>query len=137
VRLTAWMRQSEAKKFKVLATMCDKEEALLIGFSTVWPEAKQQLCQEHFIGSLSEPVQQADQQLQGDLQAQLRGLPHPPQLKGEVRDENVMAGEQQAECAPIKAEERGAEPAPGFTGEAVSKKRGSARDQSPGTVQTS
>ena len=133
VRITAWMRQSEAEKFKVLATMCDKEEALVIGFSTVWSEAKQQLCQEHFIGSLSEPVHQADQQLQGVLQAQLRGLPQPPKLRGEVRDEKVMVDEQQAGCDPVEAEEREAEPTPDLTGEVSSKKTRFSRN-SPGIL---
>lgn len=133
VRLTAWMRQSEAAKFKVLATMCDKEEALVIGFSTVWPEAKQQLCQEHFIGALSEPVHQADQQLQGDLQTQLRGLPQPPKLRGEVRDEKVMTDEEQAGCDPVEAEEREAESVPGLTGGVSSKKTRFSRN-SPGIL---
>ncbi len=96
--------------------MCDKEEALVIGFSTVWPEAKQQLCQEHFIGSLSEPVHQAGQQLQGELQEQLRGLPQPPKLSGESR------AEQQTGCFTAEAEARGAEPTLGHKEEVSIKK---------------
>ena len=78
IHLTAWLQQSEAADFKVLATMSDHEEALVIGLNTVWSDAKHQLCQEHFISGLSKPIHEADQQLQAILKKELRGLPKPP-----------------------------------------------------------
>ena len=83
VHLTAWLRQSEAVNFNVLATMSDHEEALMIALNTVWPDAKHQLCQSHFIGGLSRPIHEADQKLQADLKTHLQKLPKPPKLKGQ------------------------------------------------------
>lgn len=103
--ITAWLRQTEAVNFKVLATMSDHEEALIIGLSTVWSEAKHQLCQEHFISGLSEPVHKADQQLQESLQTQLRGLAKPPKLRGEEKDEIRVTEVGQPQPDPIEAPE--------------------------------
>jgi hypothetical protein len=90
IHLTTWLRQAPVADFKVLATMSDHEEALVMALRTVWPEAPHQLCQEHFISRLSEPIQDADQQLQASLQAELRALPKLPKLSGEVRGEGPV-----------------------------------------------
>ncbi len=86
--------------------MSDHEEALIIGLSTVWSEAKHQLCQEHFISGLSEPVHKADQQLQESLQTQLRGLPKPPKMRGEQKDEPGMREVGQSQSSQIEAQEQ-------------------------------
>jgi len=107
VRLTAWMRETEAAKFKVLATMSDKEDALIIGFNTVWPASKHQLCQSHFVGALSEPVHHADRELHAGLRSGLKKLPQPPLLKGEEEEIVDAPAEKKTSeegCFPLKEE---------------------------------
>jgi hypothetical protein len=89
--LTTWLRQCPVTDFKVLATMSDHEDALVIALQTVWSEAPHQLCQEHFISRLSEPIHQEDQKLQGTLQEQLRDLPSLPKLMAEESSEHLVA----------------------------------------------
>ncbi len=55
----------------------------MIALNTVWPDAKHQLCQSHFIGGLSRPIHEADQKLQADLKTHLQKWPKPPKLKGQ------------------------------------------------------
>ena len=75
VHLTAWLTNSEAVNFNVLATMSDHEEALTIALTSVWSDSKHQLCQEHFISGLSKPIHEADQRLQASLKSHLQKLP--------------------------------------------------------------
>jgi hypothetical protein len=89
IHLTAWLRQAPLADFKVLATMSDHEDALVIALRTVWSEAPHQLCQEHFISRLSEPIHAGDQALQASLQAELGDLPKLPKLSGGVRAERA------------------------------------------------
>ncbi len=91
VRITAWLRQTEAMNFKVLSTMSDREEALVLSLTTVWPKAKHQLCQQHYLGRLSEPIQKADQKLQEKLQSELKGLPKGEKMRGEKKEEQLDA----------------------------------------------
>jgi hypothetical protein len=91
IHLRAWLRQAPVADFKVLATMSDHEDALVIALTTVWSDAPHQLCQEHFISRLSEPIHDADQELQASLQAELRGLPKLPKLSSGVKTEKVAA----------------------------------------------
>jgi hypothetical protein len=104
LHLTAWLRQAPVADFKVLATMSDHEEALVIALRTVWSEAPHQLCQEHFISRLSEPIHDADQELQASLQAELGALPKLPKLSSEVKAEEV------ADQASLEREGAGGEP---------------------------
>jgi hypothetical protein len=104
IHLTAWLRQAPVADLKVLATMSDHEEALVIALTTVWVDAPHQLCQEHFISCLSEPIHDADQQLQASLQAELGALPKLPKLSREVKVEAV------ADQARIEQEGVGVEP---------------------------
>jgi hypothetical protein len=91
VHLTDWLRPCPLADFKVLATMSDHEEALVKALTTVYSEAPHQLCQEHFISRLSEPIHEADQKLQATLQEQLRNLPKPPKLTVDESAESVAA----------------------------------------------
>jgi len=124
IHLTAWLRQAPVAEFKVLATMSDREEALVRALKRVWPEAPHQLCQTHFLSRLSEPVHAADQALQAHLQAELRALPPLPKLRGDPSGER-----RPAETAPAAPDERelngGGAPSSFSPGQSVvSKKKG-------------
>ncbi len=104
IHLTAWLRQAPVVDFKVLATMSDHEDALVMALTTVWSESPHQLCQEHFISCLSEPIHDTDQELQASLQVELRGLPKPPKLTSEAKAEEV------ADETRVEREVAGVEP---------------------------
>ena len=104
IHLTAWLQQAPVADFKVLATMSDHEDALVMALTTVWPDASHQLCQEHFISRLSEPIHDADQELQASLQAELRDLPKLPKQSSEVKTEAVT------DKASVEPEAAGVEP---------------------------
>lgn len=89
--LTAWLRRCSLGDFKVLATLSDNEKALVIALRRVWPEAPHQLCQEHFISGLSEPIQDEDKKLQGVLREHLRDLAGLPKLTAEETDERIAS----------------------------------------------
>jgi len=91
IHLTAWLKQRPLVEFKVLATMSDHEDALVIALTTVYSKAPHQLCQEHFISRLSEPTHEADQSLQSTLRDQLRGLPKPPKVMADKSSEPEVA----------------------------------------------
>jgi hypothetical protein len=99
IHLTAWLRQAPVADFKVQATMSDHEDALVIALTTVWADAPHQLCQEHFISRLSEPIHAADQELQSSLQVELRGLAKLPKLNSEVKVEPDKASVESDELA--------------------------------------
>ncbi len=64
----------------ILATLSDGEPALMAALSEVWPNVAHQLCQMHFLGNLSDPLQKDDLTLKQQLQQDLKGLPSVPDL---------------------------------------------------------
>ncbi len=78
VTLTAWLEPYREWGKAVKATLSDKEKALVAALKAVWPEAKHQLCQMHFIKNLSEPVHKADRELQKEIRDAMGKLPPVP-----------------------------------------------------------
>jgi MULE transposase-like protein len=86
VTLTAWLEPYREWGKAVKATLSDKEKALVAALKAVWPEAKHQLCQMHFVKNLSEPVHKADRELQTKIReamGKLPPVPTPVQKRGE------------------------------------------------------
>jgi hypothetical protein len=67
----------------VLALLSDQEKALVSALRTVWPDARHQLCQMHFMQNLSEPVHREDQKMRQTLRDHLCALPSIPDLEPE------------------------------------------------------
>ncbi|MEE8390253.1 MAG: transposase [Anaerolineae bacterium] len=67
----------------ILATLSDNEKALKAAMKTVCPDAPHQLCQEHFMSNLSEPVHEDDRALRQGLKEHLSPLPSVPDLSAE------------------------------------------------------
>ena len=78
VTLTAWLEPYREWGKAVKATLSDKEKALVSALKAVWPEAKHQLCQMHFVKNLSEPVHKADRDLQKEIRDAMGKLPPVP-----------------------------------------------------------
>ena len=62
--LSAWLDPYREWGEWVKATLSDNEKALVAALKAVWPQAKHQVCQMHFVKNLSEPVHEADRALQ-------------------------------------------------------------------------
>ncbi len=79
--LTEWLEPYREWDKAVKATLSDKEKALVAALKAVWPEAKHQLCQMHFVKNLSEPVHKADRELQKEIRDAMGTLPPTPVQK--------------------------------------------------------
>jgi hypothetical protein len=89
VNLTDWLAPYREWRGVVKATLSDKEKALVAALETTWPGAVHQLCQLHFVKDLSEPVHEADRQLQQvirEAMGQLPAVPVPPQEEEEEEE---------------------------------------------------
>ncbi len=75
ITLTEWLEPYREWDKAVKATLSDKEKALVAALKAVWPEAKHQLCQMHFVKNLSEPVHKADRELQKEIRDAMGTLP--------------------------------------------------------------
>lgn len=78
ITLTEWLEPYREWGQAVKATLSDKEKALVAALKAVWPEAKHQLCQMHFVKNLSEPVHKADRELQKEIRDAMGKLPPAP-----------------------------------------------------------
>ena len=80
--LSQWLERCSQQlgKASILALLSDGESALVAALSAVWPDVVHQLCQMHFLGNLSEPLQKEDLVLKQQLQQDLKGLPRVPDL---------------------------------------------------------
>ncbi len=78
VTLTEWLEPYREWGKAVKATLSDKEKALVAALKAVWPKAKHQLCQMHFVKNLSEPVHKADRELQKEIRDAMGKLPPVP-----------------------------------------------------------
>ena len=89
--LTAWLRKGIdlIGGFPILATLSDGEKALKAALKEVCSNAPHQLCQEHFMGNLSKPVQEEDGALREGLQEHLSPLPCVPNLDEEEATERT------------------------------------------------
>jgi len=76
--LVEWLRAYQALPFPVLATLSDGEEAIIAALRTIWPAARQQRCQSHWLGNVAEPVLDVDAQLRQQMRQDLGGLPALP-----------------------------------------------------------
>ncbi len=76
--LTAWLEPYREWGYAVKATLSDKEGALVAALKAVWPTAKHQLCQMHFVKNLSNPVHEADRTLQANIRGAMGKLPPVP-----------------------------------------------------------
>jgi hypothetical protein len=104
--LTAWLAPYREWRWAVKATLSDNEKALVAALKTTWPDAPHQLCQMHFVKDLSEPVHQADRELQQTIREGMGQLPPVPALKRESeREEQDVHPPPQAEGLPANEEE--------------------------------
>lgn len=80
--LSQWLQRARQQlgEVSILATLSDGEPALVAALSEVWPDVAHQLCQMHFLGNLSDPLQKDDLALKQQLQQDLKGLPSVPDL---------------------------------------------------------
>ena len=80
--LSQWLEHCRQRlgDVSILATLSDGEPALAAALSEVWPDVAHQLCQMHFLGNLSDPLQKDDLALKQQLQQDLKGLPSVPDL---------------------------------------------------------
>jgi len=77
-RLTEWLKPYQEWSHMVKATLSDNEKALVAALGIVFPQAKHQLCQMHFVKNLSEPVHKADRALQKEIREAMGNLPPVP-----------------------------------------------------------
>jgi hypothetical protein len=89
--LTTWLRRGIdlIGELAILATSSDGEKALRAALEVVCPNAPHQLCQEHFMGNLSKPVQEEDGALREGLKEHLSPLPGVPNLDEEEARERI------------------------------------------------
>ena len=82
VNLSQWLERcgQQLGEASILALLSDGEPALVGALAEVWPDVVHQLCQMHFLGNLSEPLQKEDLVLKQQLQQELKGLPRVPAL---------------------------------------------------------
>lgn len=73
----------------VKATLSDNEKALVAALKGVWPQAKHQVCQMHFVKNLSEPVHDADRALQKEIRDAMGKLPPVPMPIAESGEEST------------------------------------------------
>ncbi len=57
----------------------------------VWPDGAHQLCQMHFLGNLSDPLQTDDLFLKQSLQKELKKLPCVPELSEQEAAERLTS----------------------------------------------
>ena len=83
--ITDWMKQAAEllESLPVRATMCDGQDALLIGLKTVWSGAEHGLCQSHYLNNLAKPVEEDDRVLRQALKEHLTRLAGVPTLTSE------------------------------------------------------
>lgn len=67
VHLQAWLAPYGQLELKVLATLCDGEEAEIRAMEAVWPGKPHQMCHVHFLGDIAQPIQAGDRQLRASL----------------------------------------------------------------------
>ena len=96
LHLSQWLERcgQQLGETPILALLSDGEPALVAALAEVWPDVVHQLCQMHFLGNLSEPLQKEDLVLKQQLQQDLKGLPRVPDLA-----EQEVA--QRLECWPV------------------------------------
>lgn len=73
----------------ILATLSDNEKALVAALKAVCPDAPHQLCQEHFMSNLSEPVHEDNRALCQGLKEHLSPLPSVPDLDADEAAERM------------------------------------------------
>jgi len=64
-------KKLEKANIKVKGIVSDNQEALVRAIEAVFPDAKHQLCQIHFIKNLAKPVIEADRKLAGALKREI------------------------------------------------------------------
>jgi hypothetical protein len=85
--LIEWLAPYREWGVVVKATLSDNEKALVSALKTTWSDAPHQLCQMHFVKDLSEPVHEADRELQQTVREAMGQLPPVPALKRELEAE--------------------------------------------------
>ena len=87
INLIEWLKPYREWRGVVEATLSDNEKALVAALKATWPKAPHQLCQLHFVKDLSEPVHEADRDLQKTMRDAMGQLPSVPALSQEPEDE--------------------------------------------------
>ena len=91
--LSQWLQRcrQQLPEGSILATLSDGEPALVAALLEVWPDGAHQLCQMHFLGNLSDPLQTDDLLLKQHLQQELKKLPRVPDLSEQEAAERLTS----------------------------------------------
>jgi len=108
--LTEWLMPYREWRGVVAASLSDNEKALVAALKTTWPDAPHQLCQLHFVKDLSEPVHEADLELQSGMRDAMGQLPPVPGLNRASDVEAAVAGAPPADDSTPDAEEEASPP---------------------------
>jgi hypothetical protein len=75
--LKAFLVPVAALDLPLLATLSDKQVALIKALTATWPDVPHQYCQAHYLMNAVDPLYQADQQMQTQLRKQVRAIAGP------------------------------------------------------------
>ncbi|MCH9663264.1 MAG: transposase [Gammaproteobacteria bacterium] len=102
-RLSEWLKAYRELPMKVLATLCDGENAIIAALKKSWPDAPLQRCQLHFLNNLAEAVLKVDTQLRSFIYDDLGELPAVP-TEPERAPSSTVTLPPQPETPPREAE---------------------------------
>jgi len=114
-QLQVWLEPYREWGWAVKATLSDHEKALVTALKETWPGAPHQLCQMHFVKDLSEPVHEADRQLQQTIREAMGPLPPVPTPARETEAEEAKPAAPPTAESPTEAgaeSARSAQPSP-------------------------
>jgi hypothetical protein len=91
--LIEWLAPYREWSYAVEGTISDNEKALVAALKETFPRAVHQLCQMHFVKDLSEPVHEADRELQRTIREAMGQLPPVAVPERKTGDEITLQGE--------------------------------------------
>jgi hypothetical protein len=94
--LIEWLAPYREWSYAVEGTISDNEKALVAALKETFPRAAHQLCQMHFVKDLSEPVHEADRELQKTMREAMGQLP-PVAVPERKTGGEVTLGEEDSE----------------------------------------
>lgn len=78
-KLGEWLRPYRELPHKVLATLSDGEDTIVVAMKACWPESPHQRCPEHVLANIAESALKCDAQLRQSIRQDLGGLPAVPE----------------------------------------------------------
>jgi hypothetical protein len=93
--LVEWLSPYREWRWVVKGTLSDNEKALVTALKVTFSEAVHQLCQMHFVKDLSDPVHEADRELQKAIRDAMGQLP-PVEVPEQKQPEQKKEGDTQS-----------------------------------------